>query len=91
MNCKDNSGNPCRIISNARQWFYFDPSPALVKLISITLILLLGSEKSDPISVALRTLPPLLYGDDQAYGILFTSSGDTLAGVKALINQSLTA
>ena len=33
------------------------------------------SELSDPTAIALRTLPPLLYGDDHAYGIPFTGSG----------------
>ena len=32
-------------------------------------------EKNRPVSVALRTLPPLIYGDDHAYGIPFTGSG----------------
>jgi len=32
-------------------------------------------EKNRPVSVALRTLPPLIYGDGHAYGIPFTGSG----------------
>jgi len=32
-------------------------------------------EKNQPVGVALRTLPPLLYGEDHAYGIPFTGSG----------------
>ena len=32
-------------------------------------------EKNQPVSLALRTLPPLMYGDDHAYGIPFTGSG----------------
>jgi zinc protease len=32
-------------------------------------------EKNDPLSLALRTLPPLVYGDQHAYGIPFTGSG----------------
>jgi len=32
-------------------------------------------EKEDPVGVALRTLPPLIYGPDHAYGIPFTGSG----------------
>lgn len=35
----------------------------------------LEQEKSDPVSIALRTLPPLIYGEDHAYGIPFTGSG----------------
>jgi zinc protease len=33
------------------------------------------SELSDPVGIALRTLPPLLYGDNHAYGIPFTGTG----------------
>lgn len=32
-------------------------------------------EKNQPVQLALRNLPPLLYGDDHAYGIPFTGSG----------------
>jgi zinc protease len=34
-------------------------------------------ERNQPVGVALRTLPPLMYGDDHAYGIPFTGSGTT--------------
>ena len=34
-------------------------------------------ERNQPVGVALRTLPPLLYGEDHAYGIPFTGSGTT--------------
>jgi zinc protease len=34
-------------------------------------------EKNQPVGMALRTLPPLMYGDDHAYGIPFTGSGTT--------------
>jgi len=34
-------------------------------------------EKTQPVGVALRTLPPLLYGDGHSYGIPFTGSGTT--------------
>lgn len=40
-------------------------------------------EKSDPTSLALRTLGPLLYGDGHAYGVPLTGSGTTEA-VEAL-------
>ena len=40
-------------------------------------------EKSQPVSMALRTLPPLLYGKDHAYGKPLTGSGTTDA-IKAL-------
>ncbi len=35
----------------------------------------IAQEKTQPSSIALRTLPPLLYGDQHAYGIPFTGSG----------------
>ena len=45
-------------------------------------------EKSSPRSMALRTLPPLLYGDEHAYGIPLTGSG-TEASIRALETQDL--
>jgi zinc protease len=33
-------------------------------------------EKATPMKMALRVFPPLLYGDDHAYGVSFTGSGD---------------
>ncbi len=43
----------------------------------------IAQEKSQPISMALRTLPPLLYGKGHAYAIPFTGSG-TEASIKSL-------
>jgi len=43
----------------------------------------IAQEKSQPIGIALRTLPPLLYGKGHAYAIPFTGSG-TAASIKAL-------
>ncbi len=43
----------------------------------------IAQEKSRPIGIALRTLPPLLYGKGHAYAIPFTGSG-TEASIKAL-------
>lgn len=40
-------------------------------------------EESQPVSIALRQLPPILYGDDHAYGIPFTGSG-TLQSVASI-------
>lgn len=37
------------------------------------------SEQSQPIGIALRTLPPLLFGEDHAYGIPLTGSGTAVA------------
>ncbi len=43
----------------------------------------IAQEKSQPIGIALRTLPPLLYGEGHAYAIPFTGSG-TEASIKDL-------
>ena len=40
-------------------------------------------EKAQPYGMALRVLPPILYGSDHSYGTPFTGSG-TLASVSAL-------
>ena len=45
-------------------------------------------EKNQPVGIALRTLPPLLYGDDHAYGIPFTGSG-TAESVAALTRDDM--
>ena len=45
-------------------------------------------EKNQPVGVALRTLPPLMYGDDHAYGIPFTGSG-TSESVASLTRDDL--
>jgi zinc protease len=45
-------------------------------------------EKNEPVSMALRTLPPLLYGSDHAYGIPFTGSG-TEDSIRALTRDDL--
>jgi zinc protease len=47
-------------------------------------------EKNEPVSMALRTLPPLLYGTDHAYGIPFTGSG-TEDSIRALSRDDLVA
>ncbi|MDQ6646005.1 MAG: insulinase family protein, partial [Pseudomonadota bacterium] len=43
----------------------------------------IAQEKSQPIGIALRTLPPLLYGKGNAYAIPFTGSG-TEASISSL-------
>jgi zinc protease len=48
------------------------------------------SEKSEPVSLALRILPPLIYGPDHAYGIPFTGSG-TRQSINQLSAQDLVA
>ncbi|MEE4162193.1 MAG: pitrilysin family protein [Woeseiaceae bacterium] len=45
-------------------------------------------EKNQPVGVALRTLPPIMYGDDHAYGIPFTGSG-TSESVASLTRDDL--
>ena len=50
----------------------------------------IAQEKTDPTQLALRTLPPLLYGKDHAYGIPFTGSG-TEAAIKSLTDADLRA
>lgn len=50
-------------------------SPEEVERMRVQRLADLEQEKSQPVGVALRTLPPLLYGKDHAYGIPFTGSG----------------
>ena len=45
-------------------------------------------EKTQPVSIALRNLPPLIYGADHAYGIPLTGSG-TVASINSLTRQDL--
>ena len=47
-------------------------------------------EKVQPVAIALRELPPLLYGKDHAYGIPFTGSG-TEESVKSITRDDLRA
>ncbi|MEE8528392.1 MAG: pitrilysin family protein [Gammaproteobacteria bacterium] len=47
-------------------------------------------EKNQPVGIALRTLPPLLYGDDHAYGIPFTGSG-TETSISSLTRDDMVA
>lgn len=47
-------------------------------------------EKATPFQMALRVFPPLVYGDDHAYGIPFTGSG-TEASVESLTRDDLAA
>ncbi|MEZ5921231.1 MAG: pitrilysin family protein [Parvularculaceae bacterium] len=45
-------------------------------------------EKASPVPLALRLLPPLLYGEGHAYGVPFTGSG-TIASIKSLTRDDL--
>lgn len=48
------------------------------------------AEKTEPMAIAQRMLPPLLYGQAHPYGIPFTGSG-TETGVKAVTRADLTS
>jgi predicted Zn-dependent peptidase len=50
----------------------------------------IASEKTQPQGLALRVLPPILYGTSHPYGVPFTGSGDE-AGVKAATRDDLVA
>jgi len=50
----------------------------------------IAQEKTQPRGIALRTLPPLLYGDGHAYAIPFTGSGNETA-INALTAANLRA
>ena len=45
-------------------------------------------EKAQPVQLALRALPPLLYGDGHSYSVPYTGSG-TAASIKALTRDDL--
>ncbi|TVV76829.1 M16 family metallopeptidase [Sphingomonas solaris] len=65
-------------------------APAEVERVRNQLLARIASEKTQPSSIALRELPPLLYGPAHPYGIPFTGSG-TEAGVKAATRADLVA
>ena len=48
----------------------------------------IDNEKAQPVQLALRLLPPLMYGDGHAYGIPFTGSG-TAASTNAITRDAL--
>jgi predicted Zn-dependent peptidase len=50
----------------------------------------IAQEKTQPVGLALRTLPPLLYGEGHPYAIPFTGTG-TEAAIKALSADDLRA
>ncbi|HEX7874964.1 MAG TPA: pitrilysin family protein [Sphingobium sp.] len=50
----------------------------------------IAAEKTEPMPIAQRLLPPLLYGQAHPYGIPFTGSG-TERGVKAVTREDLAA
>ena len=48
----------------------------------------IAQEKANPVQLALRTLPPLLYGEDHSYGIPYTGSG-TVESIGSLTRDDL--
>jgi len=50
----------------------------------------IAREKNQPLDLALRTLPPLIYGEDHVYGIPFTGSG-TEESVSSISRDDLVA
>ena len=48
----------------------------------------IDQEKANPVQLALRVLPPEIYGADHAYGVPFTGSG-TAASINALTREDL--
>ncbi|HSX61532.1 MAG TPA: pitrilysin family protein [Tahibacter sp.] len=48
----------------------------------------IAQERTQPVSIALRLLPPLIYGDGHPYAIPFTGSG-TVASITSLTPQDL--
>ncbi len=48
----------------------------------------IAQEKSQPVQLALRTLPPLLYGEGHAYSLPYTGSG-TVASIESLTRDDL--
>ncbi len=49
----------------------------------------IAQEKANPVQLALRLLPPAIYGGDHAYGVPFTGSG-TEGSISALTRDDLT-
>jgi zinc protease len=69
-----------------------NPAFAPIELARVRKIWLAGiaQEKTDPFNIALRLLPPLLYGAEHGYGAPFTGSG-TEASIGALAREDLVA
>ncbi|MFA7541706.1 MAG: pitrilysin family protein, partial [Lysobacterales bacterium] len=64
--------------------------PAEIERVRAQWLAAIAQEKTRPQSLALRLLPPLIYGHDHAYGIPFTGSG-TEVSVAALQRNDLLA
>jgi zinc protease len=62
--------------------------PAEVERKRAALLAQIAAEKTEPQGLAMRVLPPLLYGAAHPYGVPFTGSG-TEAGVKSVTRDDL--
>jgi zinc protease len=65
-------------------------APAEVERLRATLLTRIATEQTQPQAIALRTLPPIVYGASHPYGVPFTGSG-TPEGVKAVTRDDLVA
>ena len=65
-------------------------APAEVERLRGQVLTRIAAEKTEPMPIAQRLLPPLLYGQAHPYGIPFTGSG-TESGVKAVTRPDLVA
>ncbi|HKY81164.1 MAG TPA: pitrilysin family protein [Sphingobium sp.] len=65
-------------------------APAEVERLRGQMLTRIAAEKTEPMPIAQRLLPPLLYGQAHPYGIPFTGSG-TETGVKAVTRADLAA
>ncbi|HEV8408853.1 MAG TPA: pitrilysin family protein, partial [Sphingomicrobium sp.] len=57
-------------------------APAEVNRVRNQQLAAIAEETKQPVGLALRTLPPLLYGKDHPYGVPFTGKGDPAAVAK---------
>ena len=65
-------------------------APSEVERLRGQMLTRIAAEKTEPMPIAQRLLPPLLYGQAHPYGIPFTGSG-TESGVKAATRADLVA
>ena len=66
----------------------FDPRE--LERMRATQLARIASENTQPMSIALRTLPPLLFGQDHPYGVPFTGTGDPAVVAKLTRNDLAT-
>jgi len=65
-------------------------APGEIERLRASQLARIASERTQPAGIALRELPPLLYGRIHPYGVPFSGSGDE-AGVRAIAREDLTA